>query len=1026
MKKPITLFILELVLLIGFSLAPAGGRVTGAQTAGSQTAQQALETVLAEYVTFTSQTEVWQLGEIKQADSYAISIARSESAGSSERGHVLLLARRQSDGLWYAVAPELVEATFYNAWLEEMPSTLLDEFDKSFFYRYTPADFSYLEPRSVSLHHFPWPIGQTARVTQKEGEYHTNQIDFFIRESNNVYASKPGIVIYAKEVSSIGGCDYDLWRYANVVVVQHTLTEYSWYFHFAKDSVTVEVGDLIGYGTKIGEQGNTGLACGTTGIHLHYMVSTDIPAVFPDPNIASNAPWPPGGTIVTVDFIEGSWNSLVVGQIYQSQNAPSNSSCNDNPLIPAAYENTYCSGKIAEWNQEGLHTLESAGLADNIESIEVPAGWSAALYRDENEIGPSLCLNQTDFMLWDNAFSDGTVAANRTSWLRLYQTPDCPYPDEQGIKFFSGTNFSGTPVWGMVGPRSTNGPSHLGGSIYLPGGYAATIFDQDNMAGNSLCFTESILNLGDLGWADRKIESIQFELGGACAPVSDDIPQPVLVSPAPDATVYGLIAPELCWSAEGDTQGILFKAQVIKGATVFESGWILDTCWTPEAIAGAYDTYSWRVRAKNVEDTLGEWSLPNSFAYEEDTVLPFAGIVSPLENGRVVRPRTNIVVDASDNESGIARVYFFGWYDDGSGAGYDWHYLGEDNQGGNGWQFTWNLQASISNDAAVWVYAEDFGGNYGSDYHPGIEIVNTMANEEGFEYREGESRESVEESAHSAPEIPAGPAIPIEEDNTGGGPAEEQAGKPENLEGPEDQENEDKLSPQEIKPLSAVSGMIQPKPGEVFYGPQVPQLCWEPVQAAEPVEYRVEIQGGEQIMSSWMADTCWTPGSLEEAYGIYDWRVRARTASGEKSAWSERSAFSFVVDDRLPLVMVDSPRNGGGYQNDLTFDVQATDDESGVQRVYFLAWYEDEIGSGYQWHTLSEVQANESGEYRFSWDISELEPQDIQVWVYVEDGSQNFGYARVENLRILDASGISVATSIKALKDTVGRQQTGE
>jgi murein DD-endopeptidase MepM/ murein hydrolase activator NlpD len=1009
MKRSGIVLIVSFLLVIVFGSARVGGNASVAQTSGNATAQQALEDVLLEYVSFTRQGVRWQLGEIQQAGAYAISIAESEYSGSSEQGYVLLIARRRADGFWYAVAPELVDAVIYDQWLKATPESLLDEYDKAFFYRYTPEDFSYLEPRSATLHHFPWPIAQTARVTQKEGTYHENQIDFVIQETDTVYASKPGVVIFKKEVSDTGGCDIDLWRYANLVVIQHTATEYSWYFHLAQNSVTVEVGDLIGYGTKIGEQGNTGFACGTTGIHLHYMVSTAIPAVFPDPNVVNAAPWPPGGTIVTVDFIEATWDSLVVYALYESQNKPSQSSCSDTPSIPAVFENTYCNGKISEWTEAGMQILDAPGLADNIESIEVPAGWSAALYRDENEYGPALCLNQTDHMLWDNNFTGGDVVANRTSWLRLYETPGCPYPDVDGIKFLPDLNFIGIPVWGMVGARATNGPEHTAGSIYLPDGYAATIYDQDNLSGNSLCFTGSILDLASLGWADRAIESVDLELGGSCEPISGDVPQPVPINPLPDADVYGPIAPELCWLVEGDYEGLVYKVMLVRNTTIYESDWTLDTCWAPEEIAGSYGDYSWKVRAKNTDEQLGEWSPLNNFTYLEDTVNPSAAIMFPVDNGRVVRPRANIIADAQDNESGVARVYFFAWFDNGSGI-YDWHYLGEDTTGEDGWRFTWNLTDIASNDAAVYISVQDFADNSMSVLHSGIAIADTMGNGEGFEYREGEG--TAPEGIPTLPEPGNAPENPLpnEEFNTGGGPGD---GAPENSAGVD--------SP--VRPgtafLPAVKSGIHPQPGAVFYAPGLPELCWEPIQSAEEVEYRVEINAGERFLSPWQTATCWAPELLNGEFDTFDWRVRARTPSGLKSAWSERGSFSYLLDESPPEVTMVAPRLGETFEDQMLIEVQTSDAESGVQRVYFLAYYDD--GSGYQWHTLEKMQVDAGGAIRFLWDVSEIEPQDVQIWVYVKDAAENLGFGTVERLHLVEGTTVQETAYPKSMVEVEGR-----
>jgi murein DD-endopeptidase MepM/ murein hydrolase activator NlpD len=182
-------------------------------------------------------------------------------------------------------------------------------------------------------HKLPWPAGQLANVTQKDGQYHASQVDFDIRGGGTpgtVYASRPGTVVFVKESSNSGCQNSSCWRQANMVIVQHASNEYSWYVHLAYNSVPVSVGNPIGFGTPIGVEGTTGYTCNSTctgpGIHLHYMTSTghttgaycNSYGCWTDPNNANDAPWATG--ITAVDFVEVSWAGLTRGQSYTSQN----------------------------------------------------------------------------------------------------------------------------------------------------------------------------------------------------------------------------------------------------------------------------------------------------------------------------------------------------------------------------------------------------------------------------------------------------------------------------------------------------------------------------------------------------------------------------------------------------------------------------------------------------------------------------------------------------------------------------------
>ncbi len=993
------LVILGVVMVLGVGVVIGATGKAQAQTSGMPTAQEALLTALGDYLTLTGDDHTWQLGEIKSEGSYAYSIAGAEGLEGSEQGYLLLLARQQDDDLWYAVAPKLVSAALYNDWLNAMPVSLLDTFDKSFYYQYSAQQLANLLPQAVSLHHFPWPITKSAVVTQKDGDYHASQIDFVLRYTNDVYASKPGVVVFVKEVSDIGGCDINLWRYANMVVVQHSATEYTWYLHLVKNSVPVEVGDLIGYGTKIGEQGATGFSCGSTGIHLHFMSSTAIPPAWPDPTVASLAPWPPAGTIVPVDFIESSWAALTVGSIYVSQNAPAYSGCAVGPTSAAFYENTYCSGLVAESSTSGLLTLQLDRQAENIESLNLPTGWSAALYENENEFGPRICFNSLDEMLWDNNFSDGIVVANRTSWLRVYTAQDCPYPDAKSIKFYRKINFTGIPVWGMVGARSTDGPAYIIGSIYLPDGYTATIYDRDGLTGNSLCLEGSVLNLGEFGWSDRRIQSVKMEFGGSCTPPSENVPQPMLVSPADNADLWGPGSPKICWSVPEGTTGLQYNALVYSDTNYYQSGWMVDTCWTVGEMAAQYGAYSWHVQAKNADGEIGPWSVTRTFTYQEDLLAPVIAITTPLESTTVVRPRTVIDVDGQDADSGIAHVYYFGWFDNGSG-GYDWYYLGEDVDGQDGWRFVWNLSPVVSPDASVWAYAEDYSGNFASDMVAGVVVADSLEIGDGYTGRGGRmvlpaEGPSVEEIPGYMPPSEAGETLPKEET-----PTEVIKETPIEENNPPGETGEPNPAPV-VPALPAISGARQPEAGETFYGISAPALCWQPVQSSEEVEYQVVVRGDSQINSPWITQTCWTPNALDGQYGSFDWQVQARSSAGAVSPWSERYAFSLRPDEQPPQVTMLSPQLGSAFADKIFVEAEAQDLESGVAQVYFLAWYD--AGDGLQWHTIGSLQPIGGNQvYQFVWDVNDIPRQEMQLWVYVGDAAGNFGYGRVESVRLID------------------------
>ncbi|MDI9546586.1 MAG: M23 family metallopeptidase [Chloroflexota bacterium] len=321
------------------------------------------------------------LSPVRVSGAFAVAFAQTQ-IGPHPTEAVLLAAYAEPVG-WRVLATSADPASRFNAALDAMPAALLDEGDKAFLHRPDPEQAA-ANVAAYAGHYLSWPGAQIAYLMQKDGGGHESQVDFDIlgnAASGAVYASKPGVVVFAKQ-SSAGGCpSMACWQQANMVVVRHDTGEYSWYVHLAPGSVPVRVGDRVGYGTKIGVEGETGFA---RGVHLHYMVSTGHTTWTPpeDPN---SAPW--ALDIRRVDFHEAAWDQLTVGQRYTSQNGMGGP----------------CPGPLPEANQValyehagycGLYTLLNAGpyanpaaLAfpnDAASSIRVGRDAAAVLCRDGN------------------------------------------------------------------------------------------------------------------------------------------------------------------------------------------------------------------------------------------------------------------------------------------------------------------------------------------------------------------------------------------------------------------------------------------------------------------------------------------------------------------------------------------------------------------------------------------------------------------------------------------------------------------
>ncbi|MGQ9683064.1 MAG: M23 family metallopeptidase [Anaerolineae bacterium] len=289
-----------------------------AQTAPEDDLQSAFALALRAYLDMWAGDLRYQPGPIHQEGDWAYQIAEQvDEQGRTVGVRFVALLGHRKNGKWLVLSPRNCQPRDYNALLGAFPLSLLSEYDRAFLRLQEGGTKA-----NMTGHRLPWPAGQLAYMTQKDVyPYHMNQVDFDIRglvAAGDVYASKPGTVVFVKESSQAGGCSYGYSGKQNVVVVQHGPQEYTWYVHLAYNSVPVEVGQTVGFGTKIGVEGDTGYACG---VHLHYMASTSVPATWPDPADPNVSPWPPSG-ITAVDFVEVPWSGLVEMQTYVSQNQP--------------------------------------------------------------------------------------------------------------------------------------------------------------------------------------------------------------------------------------------------------------------------------------------------------------------------------------------------------------------------------------------------------------------------------------------------------------------------------------------------------------------------------------------------------------------------------------------------------------------------------------------------------------------------------------------------------------------------------
>jgi len=90
----------------------------------------------------------------------------------------------------------------------------------------------------------------------------------------------------------------------NHVIIEHANGEFSYYMHLKTNSITVQVGDTIKGGQKIGELGQSGMSSEP---HLHFQLSDS-------PNILKSRCLP----ILFSNIGDDNWN-ILYGEIIKSE-----------------------------------------------------------------------------------------------------------------------------------------------------------------------------------------------------------------------------------------------------------------------------------------------------------------------------------------------------------------------------------------------------------------------------------------------------------------------------------------------------------------------------------------------------------------------------------------------------------------------------------------------------------------------------------------------------------------------------------
>ena len=127
--------------------------------------------------------------------------------------------------------------------------------------------------QSNYIYGLPTDIGNFFFISQgyKGWFSHKKQyaLDFKLKEGSLVFAAREGIVFKVAAHNTEGGMSKKYLSKGNYIIIRHLDGTYAAYWHLKHNGVSVEIGQEVSRGDKIGESGNTGYS---TSAHLHFEV----------------------------------------------------------------------------------------------------------------------------------------------------------------------------------------------------------------------------------------------------------------------------------------------------------------------------------------------------------------------------------------------------------------------------------------------------------------------------------------------------------------------------------------------------------------------------------------------------------------------------------------------------------------------------------------------------------------------------------------------------------------------------------
>jgi murein DD-endopeptidase MepM/ murein hydrolase activator NlpD len=126
---------------------------------------------------------------------------------------------------------------------------------------------------SSFVYHLPYEEKKTHLLVQGYFSHYTHKhraaLDFKMKKGTKICAVRGGVVIRIKADGKRGGSNVKYRPDGNYIIIQHSDSSRSGYWHLQHEALFVKVGDQIKQGQVIGLSGRTGY---TYFPHLHFIV----------------------------------------------------------------------------------------------------------------------------------------------------------------------------------------------------------------------------------------------------------------------------------------------------------------------------------------------------------------------------------------------------------------------------------------------------------------------------------------------------------------------------------------------------------------------------------------------------------------------------------------------------------------------------------------------------------------------------------------------------------------------------------